>query len=97
MFFLLYLFLFLSYSYSDICNRKLYETKVDKKPGDKGFVIEISSATNTTNFQPQGYIPSESYISPSFKNENNYEFFLLFIKVILYFDLQIQKYSCDSK
>lgn len=44
------------------CWRKLYEAKEEKTPGSSGFVIEISSATNTSDINSDGYTPGDSYI-----------------------------------
>lgn len=59
---LLYCLLLVSSTVSEICQRKLYEAKVEKTPGNSGFMIEISSATNTSDNNPEGYAPGESYI-----------------------------------
>ncbi|VDM13898.1 unnamed protein product [Wuchereria bancrofti] len=56
-----YLLLFSS-TIADNCRRKLYEAKEEKTPGNSGFVIEISSATNTSDNNPDGYTPGDSYI-----------------------------------
>uniref|UniRef100_A0A914ZKI1 Spondin-1 n=1 Tax=Parascaris univalens TaxID=6257 RepID=A0A914ZKI1_PARUN len=44
------------------CKRRLYEAKGDRTPGNSGFIIEISSATNTSDQNPETYTPGESYI-----------------------------------
>lgn len=44
------------------CKRRLYEAKGDRTPGNSGFIIEISSATNTSDQNPESYTPGESYI-----------------------------------
>uniref|UniRef100_A0A0R3S2S9 Spondin-1 n=1 Tax=Elaeophora elaphi TaxID=1147741 RepID=A0A0R3S2S9_9BILA len=59
---LIYCLLLLSSTTGDICRRKLYEAKEEKTPGNSGFVIEISSATNTSDNTPEGYAPGDSYI-----------------------------------
>lgn len=59
---LLYCLLLVSSILCDNCRRKLYEAKEEKTPGNSGFVIEISSATNTSDNNPEGYTPGDSYI-----------------------------------
>lgn len=59
---LVYFSFLFSSAISDHCQRKLYEAKEEKTPGNSGFVIEIASATNASDNHPEGYTPGESYI-----------------------------------
>ncbi|VDK86324.1 unnamed protein product [Onchocerca ochengi] len=59
---LIHCLLLVSFTTGDNCRRKLYEAKEEKTPGNSGFVIEISSATNTSDNNPEGYTPGDSYI-----------------------------------
>lgn len=53
--------LFASAGAFEECKRRLYEAKGQKKEGNNGFIIEIASATNTSDTKPEGYTPGESY------------------------------------
>ncbi|MFH4976959.1 hypothetical protein AB6A40_003668 [Gnathostoma spinigerum] len=53
--------LFVLCSNAEKCRRKIYGLTSEKRPGTNGFMIEISSATNISDKQPEGYLPGESY------------------------------------
>ncbi|TMS32247.1 hypothetical protein L596_000114 [Steinernema carpocapsae] len=46
---------------ADKCDKRLYEAKGEKTPGNKGFVIEIEGHTDSTDLKPTGFVPGKTY------------------------------------
>ncbi len=56
----------LGVSRSELCDRRLYEARGNRKLGHNGFTIEINSLNNRSDVEPSGFIPGDTYTSIGF-------------------------------